>query len=68
MFSTTLEREWWGGSWAERATQSQFAAHAIESGHSNPEELRRVAAAWREWAADDDGWLMLPHAEVIARA
>jgi SAM-dependent methyltransferase len=68
VFSTALEREWWGGSWAERATQSQFAAHAIESGHSNPEELRRVAAAWREWAADDDGWLMMPHAEVIARA
>ena len=68
VFSTALEREWWGGSWAERATQSQFAAHAIESGHSNPEELRRVAAAWREWAADDDGWLMMPHGEVIARA
>ena len=68
VFSTALERDWWGGSWAERATQSQFAAHAIESGHSNPEELRRVAAAWREWAADDDGWLMMPHGEVIARA
>src|SRR5918993_1601946 len=68
VFSTALEREWWGGSWAERATQSQFAAHAIESGHSNPEELRSIAAAWREWAADDDGWLLMPHGEVIARA
>jgi SAM-dependent methyltransferase len=68
VFSTTLEREWWGTSWAERATDSQFAAHAIESGHSNPEELRRIAAAWREWAADEDGWLLMPHGEVIARA
>ena len=68
VFSTTLEREWWGTSWAERATESQFAAHAIESGHSNPDELRQIAGAWREWAADEDGWLLMPHGEVIARA
>ena len=68
VFSTALEREWWGNSWAERATQSQFAAHAIESGHSNSPELERIASAWREWAVDDDGWLLMPHAEVLARA
>ncbi|PWC04118.1 methyltransferase domain-containing protein [Agromyces badenianii] len=68
VFATDLEREWWGGSWAERATESQFAAHAIESGHSNVEELRRVAEAWRAWAADADGWLLMPHGEIIARA
>jgi SAM-dependent methyltransferase len=68
VFSSALEREWWGGAWAERATESQFAAHAIESGHSNPVELARIAAAWREWAADDDGWLLMPHGEVIGRA
>jgi SAM-dependent methyltransferase len=68
VFSTELEREWWGNSWAERATESQFAAHAIESGHSNPAELARIADAWRDWAADDDGWLLMPHAEVLARA
>ena len=68
VFSSTLEREWWGGSWADRATQSQFAAHAIESGHSNPAELERIAAAWREWAADEDGWFLMPHGEILARA
>ncbi|MEV1129547.1 methyltransferase domain-containing protein [Agromyces sp. NPDC049794] len=68
VFSSDLEREWWGGSWAERATRSQFAAHAIEAGHSNRDELERIAAAWRDWAADEDGWLLMPHAEVIARA
>jgi len=68
VFSTDLEREWWGDSWARRATESQFAAHAIESGHSNPAELERIASAWREWATDDDGWLLMPHAEVLARA
>ena len=68
VFSTALEREWWGGAWAERATESQFAAHAIESGHSNPDELRRIADAWLSWAADEDGWLLMPHGEIIARA
>ncbi len=68
VFSTALEREWWGNSWAERATESQFAAHAIEAGHSNPAELARIAGAWREWAADVDGWLLMPHAEILARA
>lgn len=68
VFSTELEREWWGTSWADRATRSQFAAHAIESGHSNRAELERIATAWREWAADEDGWLLMPHAEVLARA
>lgn len=68
VFSTALEREWWGNSWSDRATRSEFAAHAIESGHSNPAELERIAAAWRDWAADDDGWLLMPHAEVLARA
>lgn len=68
VFATDLEREWWGGSWAERVTESAFAAHAIESGHSHPAELQSIAAAWREWLADPDGWLLMPHGEVIARA
>jgi SAM-dependent methyltransferase len=68
VFSTDLEREWWGGAWAERATQSQFAAHAIESGTATHAELEGVAAAWREWIADPDGWLLMPHGEIIARA
>ena len=68
VFATDLEREWWGGAWADRALESQFAAHAIESGHSSPAELQRIAAAWRDWAADHDGWFLMPHGEIIARA
>lgn len=68
LFSSETEREWWGGSWAERATESQFAAHAVESGHATAAELQEIAAAWREWAADVDGWFLMPHGEVLARA
>lgn len=67
VFASDLEREWWGGSWAERVTESTFAAHAIESGHAGAGELRSIADAWRDWAADPDGWLLMPHAEVLAR-
>jgi SAM-dependent methyltransferase len=68
VFATDLEREWWGGAWAERAVQSNFAAHAIESGHSTTAELQRISAAWREWVVDRDGWFLMPHGEIIARA
>ncbi|SFR77230.1 Ubiquinone/menaquinone biosynthesis C-methylase UbiE [Agromyces sp. CF514] len=68
VFASDAEREWWGESWALRATESAFAAHAIESGHSDVGELQRISAGWREWTADSDGWMLMPHAEVIARA
>ena len=45
-----------------------FAAHAIEAGHSSRDELERIAGAWRDWSADEDGWLLMPHGEIIARA
>lgn len=67
VFASDAEREWWGESWAVRATESSFAAHAIESGHSNPAELRSLAQAWRDWVADRDGWMLMPHGEIIAR-
>ncbi|KFF59062.1 hypothetical protein JF66_13980 [Cryobacterium sp. MLB-32] len=66
-FSTDAEREWWGRSWAERATESAFAAHAIESGVADLADLENIADAWRQWAGDPDGWLAMPHGEILAR-
>ncbi|MGR0317823.1 methyltransferase domain-containing protein [Agromyces sp. ZXT2-3] len=68
VFASDRDREWWGGNWAERAVQSTFAAHAIESGHATRAELEAISAAWRRWAADPDGWFLMPHGEIIARA
>lgn len=68
VFSSDRDREWWGGAWSDRATKSQFAAHAIESGHATHAELESVADAWRAWAADPEGWLLMPHGEIVARA
>ena len=29
--------------------------------------LQAIADAWREWAAAEDGWFLVPHGEVLAR-
>lgn len=65
-FSSDAEREWWGLSWAERATESSFASHAIESGAADLADLKAIAAAWRAWAVNPDGWFGMPHGEIIA--
>ncbi|MDJ0337087.1 methyltransferase domain-containing protein [Cryobacterium sp. PH31-O1] len=67
-FAADAEREWWGNSWAVRVTESSFAAHAIESGVADLADLKRMAAAWREWVRDPDGWFGMPHGEILARA
>ncbi len=65
-FSTDAERDWWGSSGAERALESSFAAQAIESGVATLGDLREISEGWRYWAADPDGWLGMPHGEIIA--
>jgi SAM-dependent methyltransferase len=66
-FASDAEREWWGESWAVRATESNFAAHAIEAGVGDLADLKSIAVAWRQWAADPDGWFGMPHGEILAR-
>lgn len=67
LFESPEERAWWGQSWASRAVDSQFAEHALEMGLADRETLERIAAGWLEWAAADDGWLLMPHGEILAR-
>ena len=66
-FESAGDRAWWGGLWAERALDSAFAVDAVERGHATRADLERISAGWREWAADPDGWLAMPHGEVLAR-
>lgn len=67
LFETPEDRAWWSGSWAVRAVESQFAEHAVRLGIADRSTLERVADGWQEWGASPDGWLLMPHAEVIAR-
>ena len=66
-FSTEDERSWWGGLWAERITESAMAHQAVAGGFSNPDELTELAAGWRDWAQQEDGWFAVLNAEILCR-
>ncbi len=67
-FADPETRTWWGGLWADRARYSDFAKQALEYGLTTQTELEEIAAAWLDWAADDDALLVITHVRVIARA
>lgn len=66
-FSTDDDRSWWGGMWADRVLQSAFAGDALGKGLATQADLELISAAWRDWAADPDAIMAMPHGEVIAR-
>ena len=67
-FSTAQDRRWWGSLWAERVVASAFADQAVRGGWASRHELEDLAAAWREWSEAEDGWFVVVHGEVLARA
>jgi ubiquinone/menaquinone biosynthesis C-methylase UbiE len=67
LFETPEDRAWWGGLWADRALQSSFADHALAQAATDRAGLERISDGWREWAASEDGWMLMPHAEILAR-
>ncbi|TYP83804.1 methyltransferase domain-containing protein [Blastococcus xanthinilyticus] len=66
-FASPADRQWWGRSWAGRATASAFAEQAVGSGLATAAELDGLAAAWLRWAEADDGWLGMLHGELLIR-
>lgn len=66
-FATAEDRAWWGGLWAERVTSTALAEQLLASGAATRADLERIADGWRRWAADEDGWFSVLHAEVLAR-
>lgn len=66
-FATPEDRSWWGGMWADRIVDSALARQAVDSGFATTDELRAISAAWRTWAAAEDGWIALLHGEILAR-
>jgi SAM-dependent methyltransferase len=65
-FATPETRAWWGGMWAERVTGSALAGQLLREGLADENELASIAQAWRSWAADPDGWISIPHGELLA--
>ncbi|CAM5531641.1 hypothetical protein GCM10010298_18800 [Streptomyces microflavus] len=66
-FATPETRAWWSGLWADRTTDSVYAELAVRGGHASTEQLTAFASTWRGWGAEDDGWFMVPHGEVLCR-
>ncbi len=66
-FADADDRAWWGSLWADRLTSTALARQLVDEGRASPEELDAVAAAWRSWAADPDGWFSVLHGEVLVR-
>jgi SAM-dependent methyltransferase len=66
-FAESESRRWWGELWADRVVSSAMAEQAVDYGLSSRDELKAIAAAWREWVEQDDGFFAAVHAELIAR-
>ena len=66
-FATPESRAWWGGMWADRVTGSALADQLVREERATPADLRTVADGWLAWAADPDGWLSIPHGELVVR-
>jgi SAM-dependent methyltransferase len=67
-YATQTDRAWWGGLWADRVVDSDLSRQAVARGIATAEELAGLAAGWRRWAEQDDGWFSVLHGEIIARA
>jgi len=67
-YATPEQRAWWGGMWADRIRESALARQLVDSGMATTSDLDDISDAWRRWAADGDGWYLVPHGEIIARA
>lgn len=66
-FSSEADRAWWGGMWAKRVLESAFADRAVEGGFATRHQLQEISDAWSQWAGDVDGWMSMPHGEVLCR-
>jgi ubiquinone/menaquinone biosynthesis C-methylase UbiE len=66
-FSSDADRAWWGGMWARRVLESAFADRALTEGFATQSQLQEISDAWSQWARDPDGWMSMPHGEVLCR-
>jgi SAM-dependent methyltransferase len=64
-FATPETRAWWGGMWADRITDSALSRQLLGEGRATSGELAAIAEGWRAWAADPDGWISIPHGELV---
>lgn len=66
-FADPESRRWWAGLWADRVLASSYRTEAIAAGLADDDALDAIAAGWRAWAEQPDGFFVCPHGEILAR-
>lgn len=66
-FADPVSRDWWGTTWADRILDSALTRQLVDTHLATSADLRRIAAGWRRWAADEDAWISLPSGEILCR-
>lgn len=67
-YASPDSREQWAASTARRISDTEVATQLVRAGLAEHAELDRIGQAWRRWARDPAGWLVLLHGQVLARA
>lgn len=65
--ATPERRAWWSKLWADRTVAPGYAKIAIDSGYATSDDLQRISQAWHDWSAEEDGWFVVLHGEIICR-
>jgi SAM-dependent methyltransferase len=66
-FATDEDRAWWGGTLADRITESTLARQLVGSGLATDDDLRRIGSAWRRWVDDPDALFVVLFTEIVCR-
>ena len=67
-YASPEDRTWWGGMWADRILESALARQLVDQDMATAADLQQISDAWKRWADAGDGWFLVPHGEIIARA
>ncbi|KAL8783412.1 MAG: hypothetical protein Q9195_009401 [Heterodermia aff. obscurata] len=66
-FTSSEEKEYWGGMWADRLLHSALVQQAIDGGHATQDDLMEMSQAWRDWIGHPDGRFVIQHGEILCR-
>jgi ubiquinone/menaquinone biosynthesis C-methylase UbiE len=68
LHATPESRAAWAATWSGRITTAPLADQLEREGWADAAEREEIAGAFRAWAQDPDGWFVLLHGEILARA
>ena len=65
-FATAEEREYWGGAWENRVLTANMAEDARIK-HIPEETLEKMSQAWAHWKKCNNGCMIIPHGNILAK-